>query len=55
MKIYLATWLYEPQQGEALTKSRQWQRLVSFFHVRDTVGDVVRYVTTGRNPKQVAE
>ncbi len=32
MRIYLATWLFEPEQGKALTKVRGLRRLLSFYH-----------------------
>lgn len=51
MKIYLATWLYEPAQGRALTIAKKKSRLLSYFHTRDCVKQLRRYVETGRNEK----
>lgn len=34
MKIYLATWLFEPAQGTALTNAGASERLLSYFHCR---------------------
>ena len=49
MKIYLASWLYEPSQGEALTESKYWNRLLSYFHTRDRESELRSYVRTGKN------
>ncbi len=34
MKIYFATWLYEPAQGVVLTKKKGWARLLSFHFLK---------------------
>ena len=34
MKIYFATWLYEPAQGAALTRKRAGSRLLSFHFLK---------------------
>ena len=38
MKIYLATWLEEVSQDQALTNKSAWNRLLSYFFIskRDT-------------------
>ena len=33
MKIYLATWLEEVSQDEALTNKNAWNRLLSYFFI----------------------
>jgi hypothetical protein len=33
MKIYLATWLEEKSQDEALTNKNVWNRLLSYFFI----------------------
>lgn len=33
MRIYLATWLFEKSQENALNKIRKKERLLSFYHV----------------------
>jgi len=35
MRIYLATWLLEPSQGDALTNSNAFSRLLSYYHTRE--------------------
>lgn len=52
MKIYLATWLLEPSHGQALTKMKKKERLLSYFHVLQKKDDFVRYVKTGRNDEK---
>lgn len=49
MKIFLASWLFEPEQGNALTKQGYFRRLLSFFHTREKEEQLVDYVRTGRN------
>lgn len=51
MKIYLATWLLEPHQGRVLTKKKQTQRLISYYHTREKKKQFPGYIKTGRNPK----
>ena len=52
MKIYLATWLLEPAQGESLTHCANTRRLLSYFHCKDKPKREFRkYVRTGRNDK----
>lgn len=54
MKIYLATWLFESLQGEALTKKGNFQRLLSFFHTKQRpVHELRKYVETGKNERGV--
>lgn len=51
MKIYLATWLAEKSQGDALTKMGAWTRLLSFHFIRQQdVSDVgiKTYYKTGQ-------
>jgi len=50
MKIYLATWILEPAQGESLTHCENTRRLLSYFHCKDKPRREFRkYVRTGRN------
>ena len=49
MKVYLATWLYEPAQGAALTICGNKNRLVSYFHTQDREEQLNQYVRTGNN------
>jgi len=49
MKIYLATWLLEPQQGEVLTKINKRERLLSYYHIIQKMNEFLFYVKTGRN------
>ena len=49
MKIYLATWLFEKSQGEALTKKGYAHRLLSFFHTREKIPEFTNYVRIGLN------
>lgn len=49
MKIYLATWLLEPWQGEALTKSGNINRLVSYYHTKEKTEQFEQYCETGTN------
>jgi hypothetical protein len=51
MKIYLATWLYEPAQGRALTVAKKKSRLLSYFHTRNCEKQLKTYVKTGMNEK----
>ncbi len=52
MKIYLATWLFESNQGEALTKMGKKERLVSYYHTLLKKSELPEYVRTGRNDKE---
>ncbi len=52
MKIYLATWLVEPEQGKSLTKNKKNERLLSYYHSKEKECDLERYVKTGRNDKK---
>jgi hypothetical protein len=47
MKIYLATWFYEPSQGEALTSCNQKQRLISYYHTQKLAEQMPEYVAEG--------
>jgi len=49
MKIYLATWLLEPAQGEALTKKKARERLISYFHTVAKADQFKKYVIKGIN------
>ncbi len=49
MKIYLATWLFEPEQGNALTASKAEHRLLSYYHTKDREDELVGYVKEGTN------
>ncbi|KKP77709.1 MAG: hypothetical protein UR73_C0013G0007 [candidate division WS6 bacterium GW2011_GWF1_35_23] len=53
MKIYLATWLLEIAQGEALSKTNAIKRLVSYYHSKDKSSEEFsKYCKTGRNNKK---
>jgi hypothetical protein len=49
MKIYLATWLFESTQGNALTKAGKKERLISYYHTISKKEELRQYVKTGRN------
>jgi hypothetical protein len=49
MKIYLATWLFESNQGEALTKMGKRERLISYYHTITKKEELPEYVRSGRN------
>ncbi len=49
MKIYLATWMLEPAQGDGLTRAGARKRLLSFWHTKDVKSDLPDYVTSGKN------
>jgi hypothetical protein len=49
MKIYLATWLLEVSQGEALTKIKANRRLLSYFHTKEKEDQFSTYCRTGTN------
>ncbi len=53
MKIYLATWLYEPGQGIALNKAGADSRLLSYYHTQDIEarkpGTFLTYTKEGTN------
>jgi hypothetical protein len=53
MRIYLATWLFEPKQGIALTRTSAWKRLLSFWHTRERAGEFPSYALTGRNDEDI--
>lgn len=46
MKIYLATWLGD-NQGKSLTEMRGFNRLLSYFFIRQSGMDVKQYVKQG--------
>lgn len=49
MKIYLATWLLEKEQGKALTKKKVTSRLLSYYHTQQkSEQEFVRYIKHGR-------
>lgn len=54
MKIFLATWLFEPEQGKALTKVGSLRRLLSYFHTREKAGQFLIYSQTGRNDEDIS-
>ena len=50
MKVYLATWLLEKSQGDSLTKKKNKNRLLSYFHTKEKTNKEFRnYIKTGRN------
>ena len=50
--IFLATWLCEKSQGEALTKVEHDYRLISFYHTREFTDETLReYLEKGENEK----
>lgn len=50
MKIYLATWLLEPQQGVVLTAVKSRTRLISYFHTIKKSDELPYYIQTGLCP-----
>jgi hypothetical protein len=49
MKIYLATWLFEKEQGRSLTKKRSINRLLSYFHTKQkSTEEFIHYLKFGR-------
>ena len=51
MIIYLATWLFEPNQGNTLTKMGKQERLINYYHTTLRKKEFIRYVKTGRNDR----
>ncbi len=51
MKIYLATWLLEPEQGNALTKKEKKERLISYYRALEYKKHIKKYIQTGRNKR----
>ena len=49
MKIYLATWLLEIEQGNALTKKEKRERLISYFNLLGKGFELGQYIKTGKN------
>ena len=49
MKLFLATWLLEPQQGRSLTKKKARYRLISYWHTIAKANQLKKYVITGLN------
>jgi len=48
MRIYLATWLLEKSQGQALTRAGAKNRLISYFHTKDKSDEEVeQYIEKG--------
>lgn len=48
VRIYLATWLLEQQQGVVLTKKSAMSRLVSYYHTREKAKEFPEYLRTGQ-------
>ena len=59
MKIYMATWLIEREQGRSLTKKKANNRLLSFHLLREqeiTFEQLRQYIRTGRvDPRKTKE
>lgn len=51
MKIYLATWLEEPRQGQVLTHTKYRHRLLSYWHIKDKSSILPTYIRTGINKR----
>ena len=51
MKIYLATWLLEPSQGTSLTKVGKRERLLSYYHLPESLKEFINYIKEGVNKK----
>ena len=49
MKIYLATWLLEKEQGNVLTRKDKRERLLSYFHLLEKEFELKDYIKTGMN------
>lgn len=47
MKVYLATWLFEVSQGQALTKKKKKERLLSYFHTKEKAELLPHYIKKG--------
>lgn len=54
MKIYLATWLLEPNQGTVLSTIGKRERLISYFHTLEKKDQLAQYVKTGRNDENIS-
>jgi hypothetical protein len=50
MKIYMATWMLEAEQGKSLTLVNKKERLLSFYHLIQIKEKLKKYVLTGLNP-----
>jgi len=53
MKIYLATWLLEPAQGEALFKKGSKNRLISYFHTKEKEKELKGYILKGQQRRKI--
>jgi ribosomal protein S15P/S13E len=49
MKIYMATWMLETEQGRLLSKIGKRERLLSYYHIIQKISEFQRYIKTGRN------
>jgi hypothetical protein len=49
MKIYMATWLLEINQGKSLTACSKRERLLSYFHLLSIKDKLKHYIKTGLN------
>ena len=49
MKIFLATWILEPSQGQTLTNIGGGRRLLSYFHTKQKVEVFSNYCRKGTN------
>ena len=54
LKIYLATWLLEKNQGIALTNVNADTRLISYWHTKEKEKELITYIQTGTNGKEEA-
>lgn len=52
MKLFLASWLLEPWQGEVLTKTKYTNRLISYYHTIPKADKLSEYVLTGMNKEK---
>jgi len=55
MKIYLVTWLFEPHQGEVLTKLKKRERLLNYYHTKEKEKRFEKYISSGRGSDEKGE
>ena len=51
MKIFLATWLFESNQGVSLNRKNVKNRLLSYFHTKEKKRQFISYVKKGENKR----
>jgi hypothetical protein len=53
MRIYLATWLMESSQGQALTRKGAKRRLLSYYLTLERLSQFRGYILTGLNAQRM--